>query len=153
MGDEHDLGVAAVRLEAGGHRVRAPLLVAVAALETLTAAPAAVHDDRIAGLQPSAPEGRARVGTHVVDPTRDLVAQRARQIDPRLHAVDDVQVRVAHARSRDADADLRAGRLGQRHVLDTQRLAGGVEANGAHRSASGSAGRGSVAGRGGNRLR
>ena len=130
MGHDHGIGVATVCLEAGRHRSRAPLLRARTALATLAAAPAAVYDDRVA--EPQRTLGRWADG---VDPSRDLVAQRDRQLDTRLHAVDDVEVGMAHPAAGDPDADLGAGRIRHRHLFDAQRPTYRVEPHGAHRTA------------------
>ena len=63
----------------------------------VAAAPAAVHDHRVADRQAVAPQRTAGLRAGGVDPAGDLVPERARQLDPRLDAVDDVEVGVADA--------------------------------------------------------
>ena len=95
-----------------------------------------MNDHAVTRVEPHPAQRPLRVRTDGVDPAGDLVAEGDRQLDARLRAVDDVEVGVAHPAAGDAHADLGAGRLGQRHVLQPQGLAGGVKPDGPHRSCS-----------------
>ena len=113
MRDEHRVRVTAIRLEAGRHRALAALLGAGEALAAFAASPGAVDDHRLADHQ-SAIDGR----TQRIDPTRDLVSERDRQLHTSLRAVNDVQVGMAYAAAGHLDSDFAAGRLGQGELLE-----------------------------------
>src|SRR5688500_19739598 len=96
MRNDHRLRVATVGLEAGGPCAGAALLGTGEALPAGAAAPPTEDEDRVADGEPRSAQVRQGIRAGGVDVARYLVAQGERQLDARLRAVDDVEVRVAH---------------------------------------------------------
>jgi hypothetical protein len=92
-----------------------------------------MNDHAVIRAEPHPAELPIRLWTDGVDPAGDLVAERDRQLDARLRAIDDVEVGVAHPAAGNPHADLGAGWLGQRCFLQPQGLARGMKPDGPHR--------------------
>jgi len=132
MGHEHELGVATVELESRRRTLQAALLLAGRAFAAGAAAPAAEDDGRVVEVKARPAKEATGLGSHGVHPAGDLVAQRQRPGDAEPIRPGQVQVGVAHTAAGDAEAHLGAGRFGNRQLLEPQRFAGDVGADGEH---------------------
>jgi hypothetical protein len=106
---EHDLGVAAILMNAGVALVQAAHEIPVAAEVAVTAGAAQEPD-----THPLADRPPADIGPQRVDPTDDLVARNARKGHAGKCGVDGRLVRVAHSTGLDANAHLADSRLSER---------------------------------------
>ena len=112
MRHEHAVRVASIGLEAWGDRTNAALLGARPTISAVAASPSAMDEDR--AVDRVSPVG---IRADRIHPACDLVAERDRERDACLRAIDDVQVRVADPAAGDPNPDLGAGRLRNRDLF------------------------------------
>jgi hypothetical protein len=74
------------------------------------------------------------LGSGAGDVAGDLMPQRQRAFHPQAIGPRDVEIGVAHPGARHLDQDLGAARLGDRQLIESQWLAGGVRPDSEHRS-------------------
>ena len=114
---------------AGGGRVDAVVLGALAAADAVPAAPRAVHGDGLADLE------AGDAGAEGVDPAGVLVAERERRLvrhQSGRELVEQVEVGVADAGAADLDDDLAGTRIGLRDVAQLRVVLPGGELQGTH---------------------
>ena len=112
MRHEHAVRVASIGLEAWGDRTNAALLGARPTISAVAASPSAMDEDR--AVDRVSPVG---IRADRIHPACDLVAERDRERDACLRAINDVQVRVANPAAGDPNPDLGAGRLRNRDLF------------------------------------
>jgi hypothetical protein len=126
LGDDHELGEAAVVLVADGCLVLADLHPALPAFVALPAGNRGDALDAVADLEPA-----LRLGADLDDLTGDLVTHRRDPGDVDVAVVADLDVRAAGRAVADPDLDLAGTAVRLGNILESH-ISGGVEPEGLH---------------------